>query len=173
MDGVPFFQFFINCLMNLMKNKFKGGEKYEDPGWNCKLDVKFAVSPWILILLSPFKPIFSGDCLMSEWTSWTGCTATCATGTERRIRRQLVVPWSFQNKMTCDGTTFACKTGSLICNIEMGPRCSDGSKILDRIESGFECDREHIEILPCNIPECPHPPEGKHFNAHICLYNVL
>ena len=110
---------------------------------------------------------------MSEWTTWTGCTATCATGTERRIRRQLVVPWSFQNKMTCDGTTFACKTGSLVCNIEMGPRCSDGSKILDRIGSGSECDREHMEVLSCNIPECPQPPEGKQFNTHICLYQVL
>ena len=120
---------------------------------------------------------FSGDCLMSEWTSWTGCTATCGE-TETRVRRRLVLPWSSRNHMTCDGTIFTCMTGSLQCNIGdvMGPSCSDGSEILDRIGRDFECDL-HTERVSCNFLECPRPT-GKKFNIKpqvqcLCSWSAL
>ena len=80
--------------------------------------------------------------------------------------------------MTCVGTIFTCMTGSLQCNIGdvMGPSCSDGSEILDRIGRGFECD-SHTERVSCNFLECPRPT-GKKFNIKpqvqcLCSWSAL
>jgi hypothetical protein len=32
------------------------------------------------------------DCVMSEWTGWTGCTKTCGTGIQKKSRTQLTAP---------------------------------------------------------------------------------
>ena len=112
--------------------------------------------------------LISAECLMSDWTAWTPCSATCGSEvTETRTR--LVQPIAWFRPLNCEGTRFVCKSGSRQCN-EGGVRgaaCSDGSPILYRGGSGSECDSDdgirNRQIRPCRLSQCP---QGKQYNAN-------
>jgi len=93
--------------------------------------------------LIPPPPATSADCVLSEWTSWSGCTRECGGGTS--MRRRAVIRPSLGDGLPCDVRAEATDCNTQACE----PSCPANRK-------GQHCEVEldHCGALPCNGGVC-------------------
>ena len=108
----------------------------------------------------------ASDCIVSEWTEWSACGASCGGGQQTRQRSVLSPPVEDgaacpQLLETRECNTFSCDGG---CHVgewgewtECSKPCEGGSKTRTRTVRALEADTDcppSTQTAPCNLHDC-------------------
>jgi Spondin-like TSP1 domain/Thrombospondin type 1 domain len=113
------------------------------------------------------------DCQVSDWSSWSACSATCGPGTRTRTRK-VVMPADNDGQACPPLTeTEACKDKDCAINCELSEwsdwsacskACGPGTKTRTRViktaaaHGGQDCSMDAMsETVPCQERPCPVP----------------
>ncbi len=106
------------------------------------------------------------DCVVSSWSSYSACSATCGSGTQTRTRT--IASPARNGGAACPSLTetIACITALPACSgtCVYGPYtpsgscsvpCGGGTQLLTRTFSGTGCTGSATSSQPCNTQSCP------------------
>jgi hypothetical protein len=106
------------------------------------------------------------DCVVSGWSGFSACSATCGTGTQTRTRTISVNPRNGGAACPALTETVSCQTALPACSgsCVYGPftpagscsvPCGGGTQVLTRTFTGSGCTGSATSSQPCNTQICP------------------
>jgi len=118
------------------------------------------------------------DCVLGEWSGWSGCTKDCGGGSQSRTRQMLTEPANGGQPCMEMSQGQQCNTGS--CDVDCVLKdwspwgiCSKGCRAHTKASPGHHYRKRHIKTAVKGHGKCASPKsreryEGKPCNEHLC-----
>ena len=116
------------------------------------------------------------DCVQTEWSDWSDCTAECGTGVQNRVRAKKVEPANGGSLCEEESEVMQCNTNA--CNQDCDPGEWTEWTMCSKMCNGGHREREKpitkeaVGLGECAAPSDPSRSQSEDCNTQSCTENL-